>query len=256
MRQGMQMPQPEMPVLACTDVAKNFGGVHALKGVSLSVSAGEIVGLIGPNGSGKSTLLDCLGGATIPSSGHIELGGRDVTGTKPFRLSRLGLARTFQQNRIFRNMTVIDNVLAACDWKDVGLIQYMRKPKPELHERAAWLLENAGLQDHLEVLAENLSGGQRRLLEIAMSLMPSPRVILLDEATSGVNPMMIDSFVQYIRMINESENCAFLVVEHNLQFISDLATRIVALDQGQILVEGSPDIVMHDARLIEAYLGA
>ena len=245
----------EAPVLRSTNVTKSFGGVHALQGVSIAVAPGEIVGLIGPNGSGKSTLLHCLGGATLPSSGEIHLLGRDVTGAKPFRLARMGMARTFQQNRVFTKMTVLENVMASCDWSKVGVLQQIRRPTVEVRERATFLLEAAGLESHLNLNAEEISGGQRRLLEIAMALMPSPKILMLDEATSGVNPTRIESFVQYLLNVNATENCALLVVEHNLQFITDLATRVIALEQGRVLVEGAPSHVMSDSRLVEAYLG-
>jgi ABC-type branched-subunit amino acid transport system ATPase component len=247
-------PDPQ-PVLTCTDVSKSYGGVHALQGVSLAIAPGEIVGLIGPNGSGKSTLLHCLGGATTPTRGSIHLQGRDVTGAKPFRLARMGLSRTFQRNRVFNEMTILENVLASCDWSKVGLLQQVRRPAAAVRERALVLLAAAGLQPYVDRLASEISGGQRRLLEIAMALMPAPKILMLDEATSGVNPTMIESFVEYLREVNATQHSALLIVEHNLQFITALATRVVALEQGRVLVEGTPDQVMSDPRVIEAYLG-
>lgn len=249
------MKSSELSVLTSTNLSKSFGGVHALRDVSISIGAGEIVGLIGPNGSGKSTLLHCLGGASVPTSGSVHLMGRDVTGFKPFRLARMGMSRTFQQNRVFNEMTVLENVLASCDWDRVSLLDQMRRPTDARRERALFLLEAGGLQDHTELLAAELSGGQRRLVEIAMALMPSPKLLMLDEATSGVNPAMIESFVQYLLNVNAAENCALLIVEHNLQFITDLASRVIALEQGRVLVEGTPEHVMEDSRLVEAYLG-
>lgn len=242
-------------VLEGREIVKTFGGVTALAGVSLHVCRGEILGLIGPNGSGKSTLLHCLGGSIRPTSGTVEFGARKVTGLAPHQLARLGLSRTFQQNRIFRELTVMENVLASAPWGAMSLLDKLRRPRRAAEDRARHLLDRAGLLQKSGDLARDLSGGQQRLLEIAMALMPEPSLLMLDEATSGVNPRMIDSFVRFLLDMNAQERCAMVLVEHNLQFITNLAERIVALDQGVVLAAGPVDDVLSNPDLIEAYLG-
>lgn len=244
------------PLLEGRGVSKHFGGLTAVNNVDFAVYPGEMVGLIGPNGSGKTTLFDCLSRVQDVSEGEIFFKGQNVTKKKPFQIAHLGLARTFQVIRVYRKLTVLENMELSRQWRGQGLLKQFRPTQPETKKRARDLIHFLLLDRVANEKAGNLSGGQQRLLELGMALMPDPDLILLDEATSGVNPTLIEDIKDRIRVLNKEQGKAFLLIEHNIQFISDLCERVFVLNYGEKLAEGTPDEIMNNEAVIEAYFGA
>ena len=244
-----------MPLLAARGLTKRFGGLVAVDKVDIEVGAGEIVGLIGPNGSGKTTLFDCLSRVSDVDSGQITFDSKDITRLRPHQVAHLGMARTFQLIRVYRELTVTENLELSIQWGRLGLARMLGRTDSAAHRRVDSFLELLQLGPVRHQRAGALSGGQRRLLEIGMALMSKPRLVLLDEATSGVNPTLINDIADHIRAAN-TEGVAFLLVEHNVQFVTDLCQRVVVLDQGAKLTEGTPQEVMNNQAVIEAYFGA
>lgn len=250
-------PHPEgAPLLEGRNVTKFFGGLAALSGVDFAVYPNEIMGLIGPNGSGKTTLFDCLTRVQHVSAGEIYFKGVNITDYKPYQVAHLGLARTFQVIRVYKKLTVWENMLLSRQWGGLSMRKKFHAPPVETEDRARDLVSFLLLDRVMDEQAGNLSGGQQRLLEIGMALMPDPDLILLDEATSGVNPTLIEEIKDRIRALNAQYGKAFLLVEHNIHFISDLCSRVFVLNYGQKLAEGSPDEIMGNEDVIEAYFGA
>ncbi len=243
------------PLLEARQVVKRFGGLVAVNGVDLELWPGEVLGLIGPNGSGKTTLFDCLSRLTAVSSGSVAFKGVDITGKKPFQVARMGLARTFQVVRVYGRLTVLENLELSVQWGDLGPVALLRPCAPAAQARAEDLAAFFQLGRVRHEKAMNLSGGQRRLLEIAMAMMPDPDVLLLDEATSGVNPTVIEQIKDRIRELNRVDGKSFLLIEHDIRFIAELCTRVVVLNYGVKLAEGTPAYIMDDEAVIEAYFG-
>ncbi|TAK82384.1 MAG: ABC transporter ATP-binding protein [Betaproteobacteria bacterium] len=227
-------------MIAIRNLTKRYGGVAALSDCELEIGAPGIYGLIGPNGAGKTTLFDVMTGLTEPDSGTVLIEGRDVTGFSPHRLARLGVARSFQECRVFSEFTCLENLLFGA-----------RGTRAE----ALRLLELVNLQRYRDEPAANLSFGQRRLLEIVATFMRKPRILLLDEPASGVNPALLELLLESIRRMYEERPCLFLVVEHNMEFVMALASEIVVMHQGAVLERGSPEAVQASPRVMEAYLG-
>jgi ABC-type branched-subunit amino acid transport system ATPase component len=236
-------------------VVKRFGGLTAVNGVDVDLYPGELLGLIGPNGSGKTTLFDCLSRLTPVTSGQIVFKDTDITHKKPYQVARLGLARTFQVIRVYGRLNVVQNLELSVQWGDVGLAGLIRPCRQEVTARATELAEFFHLGPLRAELAMNLSGGQRRLLEIAMAMMPDPDVLLLDEATSGVNPAVIEQITDRIRDLNRTRGTSFLMIEHDIRFIADVCSRVIVLDHGEKLAEGTPAHIMDNESVIEAYFG-
>lgn len=243
------------PLLEGRNISKYFGGLAALSGVDFAVYPGEIMGLIGPNGSGKTTLFDCLSRVQTVSDGEIYFKGENVTNKKPYQIAHMGLARTFQVIRVYRKLSVLENMLLSRQWGGIGIRRLFQQYPPEIESRARELIEFLLLERVVDEQAGNLSGGQRRLLEIGMALMPDPDLILLDEATSGVNPTLIETIKDRIVELNQKYDKTFLLIEHNIQFIGDLCSRVFVLNYGQKLAEGTPDDIMENDAVIEAYFG-
>ncbi len=241
-------------LLEAQGLVKRFGGLTAVDGVDIAVGRGEMVGLIGPNGSGKTTLFDCLSRVTEIDEGAIRFEGRDITRLRPHQVARLGMARTFQVIRVYRDLTVAENMELSIQWNRVGGAGLFRSTDPATRTQVDSLLEFLLLSDLRLEKAGTLSGGQRRLLEIGMALMSEPKLLLLDEATSGVNPTLIVEIADRLRVINAG-GVAILLVEHNVGFVADLCERIVVLDRGAKLAEGTPHRIMQDPAVIEAYFG-
>jgi ABC-type branched-subunit amino acid transport system ATPase component len=243
------------PLLEGRSVSKYFGGLAALSNVDFAVYPGEVMGLIGPNGSGKTTLFDCLSRVQDISGGQVFFKGQEITRKKPYQVAHMGLARTFQVIRIYRKMTVLENLLLSRHWEGMNMLQKFRPSHPDIEHRARKLASFLLLERVIDQKAGNLSGGQRRLLEIGMALMPDPDLILLDEATSGVNPTLIETIKDRIRELNQTQQKTFLLIEHNIQFIADLCSRVFVLNYGQKLAEGTPSEIMNDEAVVEAYFG-
>lgn len=235
-------------------IYKAFGGLQALDGVDFQIRHGEIVGLIGPNGSGKTTLFNCISGMLPVDSGQVIFKGKSITNQKPFRIARAGLARTFQVLRVYGQMTVMENMLMAQQWRDKSTWNLLRPSDESTYRRARELLDFIKLSHMEGELAANLSLGQQRLLEIAMALMPNPDMILLDEATAGVNPVLIDEIKDHIRELHGLGVTVFLI-EHNMDVVFDLCERLYVLHHGELLAEGPPEAIRRDETVIEAYFG-
>lgn len=244
------------PLLEGRGVSKFFGGLAALNEVDFAVYPGEMMGLIGPNGSGKTTLFDCLSRVQDISNGQVFFKGVDVTKKKPYQVAHMGLARTFQVIRVYRKMTVLENMLLSRQWGEQSMWQIFRPSRIATEQRARELAHFLLLNRVIDEKAGNLSGGQQRLLEIGMALMPDPDLILLDEATSGVNPTLIETIKDRIRELNEKHKKTFLLIEHNVQFIADLCGRVFVLNYGEKLAEGTPSEIMANEAVVEAYFGA
>jgi branched-chain amino acid transport system permease protein len=235
-------------LVECRDVARYFGGVRALQGLTLEIREGELVGLVGPNGSGKTTLINLLAGTLRPTGGTIRVAGRDIVGLPPHRVAHAGMSRTYQIPRPFESMTVRDNVAIA--------IMFGLQPRPlqDARRAAERHLEFVGLRHLAGAYPTAINLHQRQLLEMARAVATGPKVLLLDEAMAGLNPAEIDNAVRVVRRIHES-GVTIVVVEHLLRVVNQLATRIVVLDRGSCLADGDPRAVMRDPEVVRAYLG-
>ena len=247
--------------LSVTGLSKGFSGLVALDGLDASVADGELVGVIGPNGAGKTTLFNCVSGVIEPDAGRVSLFGRDVTGASPHETARAGLVRTFQLTRELRTMTVDENVrLAAPDQPGerarhaLTRSRAMREREAAVGERAAELIERFELADLRDAYAGTLSGGQRKLLELARALMLEPDVLLLDEPFAGVNPTLTRSIADHVRSLTEN-GLTVVVIEHELETLSALVDRLIVMADGRLLATGPPDEVLRDERVVDAYLG-
>ena len=230
------------------DLSKSFGGLQVLSNVNLSVNVGEIVGLIGPNGAGKSTLFNIIMGLYRASSGSVRLGGKDITRLASHKICRLGLARTFQEVRVFPTMSVIQNLkVGAC----FGCPQANGRKRLDLSE----CLEMVGLDGLTEVIAEKLNFAQRRLLEVGRALAAGPLVMLLDEPMAGLNSAESSQMLAMIERIRKKAGTAIFWVEHKMDAVFGLCDRIIVLDYGNKIADATPDEVAADRGVIEAYLG-
>lgn len=251
------------PLLRVGNVRKSFGGITAVDGLSFDVEAGSMTALIGPNGAGKSTMFNLITGVHKPDGGRIVFDGTDITGKRPSEIAQRGLVRSFQIARELSRMTVLENVMLAAPDQLGESIPYsvlpglrgrVRDEELELRDRAWETLEFFEI-DHLAgEYAGNLSGGQRKLLELARVLMTEPEMILLDEPLAGVNPTLETKLLDRLNQI-QAEGYTFLIVEHDMEVIMNHCNPIVVMHQGQLLMEGNPETVRNDERVIDAYLG-
>ncbi|SEB85600.1 ABC transporter ATP-binding protein [Streptomyces sp. TLI_105] len=238
-------------LLRASGIDVRFGGVHALRDVTVSVGPGEICGLIGPNGAGKTTLFDVLSGMRRPDAGAIAYDGTDITRRSPVWRARHGIRRTFQRQQLFGQLTVEDNLVVAQDWRG-GLRPAARRHR----ERAAAVLHECGLDALAGSYAGGLPVGQAHLVELARALADPPRVLLLDEPASGTTAEERRALAVVVRHVADEENCAVLLVEHDVAFVMELCSRVVVLDLGRVLAEGTPAEVHADPAVRQAYLGA
>ena len=244
------------PILEVSGVTKSFGGVVANHNITLNVPEGSITGLIGPNGSGKTTLFNSIVGFHPIDSGSVTFEERDISRLRVADVARLGLLRTFQQTRIYGKMSCMQNMEISVPHTHEGLRTMFSKYPPEVTERSEELLEFVGLYPKRHLRAGELSFGQQKLLELAMALMNGPKLLLLDEPTAGVNPVLINSLIDRLKRINSEIGITLFVIEHNMRVIMDLAEHIYCLAHGQLLADGPPDEIRTDQRVIQAYLGA
>lgn len=243
-------------LLEVRNVTKTFGGVVANRDISLSVPAGRIVGLIGPNGSGKTTLFSSIVGYHPIDNGSIAFNGREILQLRVAEIARLGMIRTFQQTRIYGKMNCMQNMEISVSHAHEGIRSMLSAPLSEVAERAEELLEFVGLYGKRYLRAGELSFGQQKLLEFAMALMNQPKMLLLDEPTAGINPTLINGLIERLLRANSDMGITLFVIEHNMRVIMNLAEHIYCLAHGELLVEGAPESLRNDQRVIDAYLGA
>ena len=250
-----------MTLFETVDLRKQFGGLTAVDDASVSIDSGEMVGLIGPNGAGKTTFFNCVTGYLEPTGGTVRFDGTDVTGASPEEIAREGMIRTFQHSRPLTTLSVRENVMAAATGHPgeetiPALLQGsdVREREDEVRARADQLLERFGLADRADEYAGRLSGGERKILEIARSLMLDPDLLMLDEPYAGISGETVQEVSAYIEELND-EGMTFLIIEHGLEDLADLVDRMVVLNEGSVLVDGPTRDVVTDQRVIDVYTG-
>ena len=241
------------PMLAVRGLSRDFGGLHAVRDCSFEVRPGNITSLIGPNGAGKTTAFNLISGLLRPSAGSISFDGHEITGMRPHKITRSGVARTFQITRVLGDLTVLENVVLCAPAQGVRRLLGGSMLERE-RERGLELLDFVGLTRLAENQASELSYGQRKLVELAGALMSEPRMMMLDEPAGGVNPRLIDDIVERIRELNGT-GITFLIVEHNMDVVMDLSDSVIVMAHGEVLLQGSPEVVQADAAVLDAYLG-
>lgn len=251
-----------MALLDVKKLTKNFGGLTAVGDVTMHLNEGELVGLIGPNGAGKTTLFNLLTGVYEPSEGTVSLDGTILNGMNPYKIASLGLSRTFQNIRLFKEMTVLDNVLIgmANQTSPHLLASFLRLPKyyqseEELRQKALDLLAIFNLETEADTLAKNLPYGQQRRLEIVRALATKPKILFLDEPAAGMNPQETAELTELIRKIKDEFNITIMLIEHDMSLVMEVTERIYVLEYGRLIAQGTPDEIKTNQRVIEAYLG-
>ena len=251
-----------MALLEVKHLTKHFGGLTAVGDVTLELNEGELVGLIGPNGAGKTTLFNLLTGVYEPSEGTITLDGHLLNGKQPYKIASLGLGRTFQNIRLFKDLTVLDNVLIAFSnhHKKHIFASFLRLPafyknEEALKSKAIDLLKIFDLDRDADTLAKNLAYGQQRRLEIVRALATEPKILFLDEPAAGMNPQETAELTELIRRIKDEFNITIMLIEHDMNLVMEVTERIYVLEYGRLIAHGTPDEIKSNKRVIEAYLG-
>ncbi len=244
--------------LTITGLNKHFSGLHALKDVNLTVETGSVHAIIGPNGAGKSTLLNCLIGRIHPDSGAIDFGGQSLLGLRPFEINQAGIARVFQTPEIFADQTILENVmipaLATRDGAFSLKLWHRLDTDAEIRDMAEHILEDIGLTAQRHIVADNLSRGDKRRLELAMCLIQNPQLLLLDEPTAGMSRADTNNTIDLLKRIG-ARGITKIVIEHDMHVVFSLAHKISVMAQGAVIVEGRPDEIKGDPKVREAYLG-
>jgi branched-chain amino acid transport system ATP-binding protein len=243
-------------VLEVSHLRKSFGGITAVNDVSFDVREGEILGIIGPNGSGKSTLFNCVLGQLLPNAGEVRVNGKPTTGMRPCDLNRLGVSRTFQLLQVFPQLSVRDNlVLAGQEHRGSMLSRLFGKSDAGLGDPAERMIDFFQLSHLADEQAGALSYGQQKLLDAAMAFMAGPRLVLLDEPAGGVNLTMLAHLRERLRAYHAEQHATFVVIEHQMEFVMALCTRVLVLAEGRIIAEGAPQDIRRNPVVIDAYLG-
>jgi branched-chain amino acid transport system ATP-binding protein len=249
-------------LLTAENLRKEFGGLVAVNDVDFTIPEGSIISLIGPNGAGKTTFFNMLTGMYAPTSGRIVFDGVEVTDKPPHAITALGIGRTFQNIRLFQQMTALENVLVGMHPRLKGGIlgsiigtPRVRREERKAHERARELLRFSGLRGRDDELSRNLPYGDQRRLEVARALATEPKLLLLDEPTAGMNPQETDAFTAFVGKLRSEEKLTVLLIEHDMRVVMGISDRVTVLDYGEKIAEGAPKEIQRNERVIEAYLG-
>jgi len=249
-------------LLKVTNVSKVFGGLKAVSDFDVAIEKGELVGLIGPNGAGKTTAFNLLTGVYEPTTGEIEFDGKSMIGLKPYQITQRGMARTFQNIRLFAELSVLDNVKIAYHFHvKYGILEAVfrmgryHKEEAELEAKAIALLKIFKLDDKKDEIAKNLPYGEQRRLEIARALAAQPKLLLLDEPAAGMNPQETQELMKMIKWIRQEFDLTILLIEHDMSLVMNVCERIYVLEYGSIIAQGIPEEIKNNPRVIEAYLG-